>query len=232
MRGIQRLRVVLALAAFAGFQIPASGVAETGFGLPAAGAKTVHLSDGVGKNQMKFTSTAPLEEISGTAAGISGSFRFDPADLGQFEGRIQVEVQQMKTGISKRDGHLRSKDWLDAERFPAIVFEIKRLDGVEPVVRDTEKGRAVVKGRAVGAFSLHGVTVEKAVPFEATYILESEQTRKRAPGDFVMIQATFQIALKDFDIKGVQGLVGSRVGEVIDIQATLFGSTAAGPEKE
>ena len=110
MRSIRCLSIVLALVVFGGFIFPVSGIAETGFGLSIEGTRTVHISDRIGKNQMKFTSTAPLEEIRGTSSGISGSFRFDPADLGQFEGRIQVEVGRMKTGISKRDQHLCSGD--------------------------------------------------------------------------------------------------------------------------
>ena len=73
--------------------------------------------------------------------------------------------------------------------------------------------RAVIKGLAMGTFSLHGVDQEMEIPFEATYLLASEQTRKRAPGDFFVVKSEFQIALKDFDIAGARGLVGNRVGE-------------------
>jgi hypothetical protein len=57
-----------------------------------------------------------------------------------------------------------------------------------------------------------------------TYIPESDKTRQRAPGDLVMINADFTISLKDFNIAGTEGNVGSKVGETIKISAQLFGN--------
>ena len=198
--------------------------AETGFGLPIEGQKTVTLSNKVGKNQITFTSTAPLEEIEGTASGISGSLTLDPNHLETLSGAIKVDVLSMETGIKRRDRHLYSKDWLDADAHPEITFSVNGLQDLK--LAENTSGKVTVKGTAAGAFSLHGVTEEMQIPFEATYIPTSEQTQKRAPGDFVMVRATFQIALKAFNIAGVRGIVGSKVGEVIDVQATFFGSTA------
>ena len=50
--------------------------AETGFGLGTTGNRTFTISDKVGKNQISFVSTAPLEKIHGTASAVSGSVTF------------------------------------------------------------------------------------------------------------------------------------------------------------
>ncbi|MDP6777399.1 MAG: YceI family protein [Candidatus Latescibacteria bacterium] len=199
--------------------------AQTGFGLPLKGEKTVVLSDKVGRNQMVFVSTAPLEEIHGTAGGVSGSVTFDPNGLEDLTGKVVVQVKGMKTGISKRDRHLYSKDWLDGAQYPTISFEIDELEAVQQVKSDAAEGSAIVRGKAVGDFTLHGTTLEMNIPFVATYLPESAETRERATGDFVMVQATFKIALGDFGIKGVRGFVGSRVGETIEIRVSLYGTT-------
>lgn len=199
--------------------------AQTGFGLPIQGRKTVVFSDKVGRNQMVFISTAPLEEIHGTAGDVSGSVTFDPNGLEGLTGKVVVQVKGMRTGISKRDRHLLSKDWLDGERYPTFSYEIDELEAIEQVKSDATEGSAVVRGRAVGDFTLHGTTVEMRIPFVATYVPESEETRERVTGDLVMVQATFEIALRDFGIKGVRGFVGSRVGETIEVRVSLYGST-------
>ncbi len=54
---------------------------------------------------------------------------------------------------------------------------------------------------------------------------ESEATKKRAAGDLVMINANFSVALKDYNVKGKGGIVGSKVGETIQLEAALFGAT-------
>ena len=88
----------------------------------------------------------------------------------------------------------------------------------------------MIKGLAMGTFSLHGVDKEMVIPFEAMYLLASEQTKKRAPGDFFVVKGEFEIALKDFDIAGARGLVGNRVGKKIDLKTNFFGSTMRSEE--
>ncbi len=201
--------------------------AETSLGLPVEGVQTIVLRNEVGKNQIRFVSSAPLEEIHGTASEISGALKLDPTNLEGLTGKIEVQVASMETGIEKRDAHLHSEDWLDEKQFPVIVFEIA---GLKDVSVEAGEGKAVITGLAMGTFSLHGVDKEMEISFEATYLLASEQTRKRAPGDFFVVKSEFQIALKDFDIAGARGLVGNRVGKKIDLKTNFFGST--GVEEE
>ena len=42
---------------------------------------------------------------------------------------ITIATQSVTTGDEKRDGHLRSPDFFDVERFPAITFRSKRVEG-------------------------------------------------------------------------------------------------------
>ncbi|MCS7177502.1 MAG: YceI family protein [Candidatus Kapabacteria bacterium] len=201
--------------------------AATRLPLPVNQKKTVTLSNNVGPNLCKFLSSAPLEEFEGTADGISGSFTVDPSNLEATSGRIQVTVASMRTGITRRDEHLRSPEWLDAERYPTISFDVRELKEVR--ITEQSRDRATLTAKAVGTFTLHGVSKPMELPITLTYVLENLETRKRAPGDFVMVQSEFTISLRDFNIRGRQGIVGSRVGETIRVWVTLYGSTAASP---
>jgi polyisoprenoid-binding protein YceI len=201
-------------------------LAATKLPLPVSGKKVVTLSNAVGQNLCKFHSSAPLEEFDGTADGISGSFTIDPQNLEATTGRIQVAVASMRTGIARRDEHLRSPDWLDAERYPFITFELQGLKDIR--ITEQSNNRAVLTAKAVGIFSLHGVDKPMELPITLTYVLENAETRKRAPGDLVMVQSEFTISLRDFNIRGRQGVIGSRVGESIRVWATFYGSTASG----
>jgi len=191
-----------------------------GFGVGQDLPQTFAVSDDVGVNQITFTSSAPLEEIHGTASGVSGSVRFNPQAPDSLSGSISVDVRSMRTGISKRDGHLMSDDWLDADQFPTITFGLKRLDGISST--GGTGTQAPLKGSAVGDFTLHGVTKSIVIPIEATFLVESPATRKRASGDLLLIKASFQIALADFDVSGARGIVGKRVGKTIEVKAQFF----------
>jgi polyisoprenoid-binding protein YceI len=48
---------------------------------------------------------------------------------GAIFGRLDIQVASLHTGIGKRDEHLRSADFFDAERYPEIGVEVT---GIEP----------------------------------------------------------------------------------------------------
>lgn len=182
------------------------------------GQKTVTLTDKIQKNQFTWVSEAPLENIKGSSEGVTGSFTIDPKNLAGIRGTISTQVKTMKTGNATRDGHLQNSAWLNAAKYPAITFTIESVSDVKAT---GNKANA----RATGDFTMHGVTKKMTIPFEITYMPESEATKKRAPGDLVMIKADFTVALKDYNVAGAQGIVGSKVGETIKITAQLYGNT-------
>ncbi len=207
---------------FALFVLPVALTAATGFSGVSTGKKTYNLNNQVGANSLDFISEAPLENIKGTANGITGTFILDPSNLEATTGTITVQVRSMKTDIAKRDGHMYSSTWLDADKFPTIVYEVKGLKGLSVT---SSGGKHVAKGQAVGTFTCHGVSQPLTANVEISFLPESEETKKRASGNLAMITATFNVALADFKIKGKEGLVGSNVGEVIKIRATLFANS-------
>lgn len=202
-----------------------SQVLAGGFGLGTSGKKTFTINNKVGENEVKFISTAPMEDINGTAKGISGSVVLDPENLEATTAKLVIAVKSMKTGIKKRDKHLYSNEWLDAEQYPEIRFSMKKLSEVQSVSSDAKTGRAVAKAKAVGDFFLHGVSLEMTIPVTITYIRESEKTRERAPGDFLLVQTEFSVPLGKFNVTGKKGIIGSKVGEEISVKATLFAAS-------
>lgn len=209
------LAVITGLAAL---MVAHVSVHAQGLAVSATGTKKVTLSDRVGANQFTWASDAPLEQIKGTAGGISGTITIDPKNLSTMRGTISATVSTMKTGNGTRDGHLKGEAWLDASKYPTISFAISS-------VKDIKVNGTSATGTAVGKFTMHGVTKELSIPFTLKYIPESTATRERAPGDLIMVSADFTIALKDFNVAGAKGLVGSKVGEEISVKAQLFGST-------
>ncbi len=65
---------------------------------------------------------------------VSGSFRFDDATATLAELRIEIDAASVFTANDKRDEHLRGRDFLDARRFPKLVFTAggarRTVDGV------------------------------------------------------------------------------------------------------
>jgi polyisoprenoid-binding protein YceI len=190
-------------------------------GVPTSGTQTITLNDKVGHNQFTWVSEAPMENIKGSSEGVTGTLTIDPQDLSKLRGTVRTASATMKTGNATRDRHLLSSEWIDAARYPQIAFTITGM-------KDVKTSGAVATGNATGNFSLHGVTKAMTVPFKLTYVPENDKTRMRAPGDLMMVNADFTISLKDFNIAGTEGQIGSKVGETIKISAQLFGNAQHG----
>ncbi|MEN9282020.1 MAG: hypothetical protein RL594_955 [Bacteroidota bacterium] len=188
----------------------------------AGGAKKYALNNAVGKNGIEFVSDAPMEKITGTSDGVDGAFMLDAANLEATTGKIEVKVMTMKTANSKRDEHMYDAMWLDAAKYPTITFDVKSLKDVKVTTKD---GRSVVTAKAVGTFSCHGVTKSSTADVTITYLPESAETKKRASGNLVMIEAAFNVGLADHNITGKAGVVGKSVGETIAVKAKLFSNS-------
>jgi polyisoprenoid-binding protein YceI len=119
----------------------------------------------------------------------------------------QVDASSIDTRSDYRDGHLRSADFFDVEKYPTINFKSNK---VEPV-----KGNEY---NVIGDLTMHGVT--KPVQFKAEYA----GTGKNPFGKVVAgLSAKTKINRKDFGLNWNQALEsgGVLVSEDVTIEIDL-----------
>ena len=63
-----------------------------------------------------------VSTVRGSFAGATGTIEYDPVAPERGSVELRIPAASIDTGDEKRDGHLRSADFLDAERYPEIVF--------------------------------------------------------------------------------------------------------------
>ncbi|HSW54888.1 MAG TPA: YceI family protein [Ignavibacteriaceae bacterium] len=188
-----------------------------GFNLPSKGVQIFNLKDNEGRNQATFFSEARYENISGLSNNVWGQVAFDAKDLKTtLQGEVSISVSSLKTGIEKRDEHLQSLSWLNAEKHPTITFRIKEIHNVN-LIEDNE-----VKISLSGEFKLRGRT--KVIYTTATmkYLPENDITKTIMPGDLISIVAKFEIKLSDFDVRST--FIPNRVSDIIQISINIVGS--------
>src|SRR6201997_5391849 len=78
---------------------------------------------------------------------------------GAIFGRLDIQVPSLRTGIGKRDRHLLSADFFDAERFPEISVVVPAL---EPTTGNAADLRAT--------FTIKGVTAPVPLPVQAVLL--------------------------------------------------------------
>jgi polyisoprenoid-binding protein YceI len=61
--------------------------------------------------------------VRGKFHAVEGTITLDEENPANSTGTFSVQVASLNTGVEQRDGHLRSADFFDAERWPAATFE-------------------------------------------------------------------------------------------------------------
>ena len=141
----------------------------------------------------KFTATATGDEKDAAHAGVQAS----------------IDVASIDTGDEKRDAHLKTADFFDAEKFPTITFKSTKVEAAGDR-----------RFKLHGDLTMHGVTKPVVLDVEATPEVKGMRGETRAGA-----RATTKINRKDFGIswsKSMDGggvVVGDEVEVTIDVEA-------------
>jgi polyisoprenoid-binding protein YceI len=173
-------------------------------------------NDPNGRDTVALMLDAPLEVINGLSNSFKGTATVQD---NKASGRFTVPVKSLKTGNETRDGHLQNDRWLDAAKYPEIIFEFKDVALPGPL----EPGKPL-KINTQGKFTIKGVTREESVEVTAMLFKESAETKNRAAGDLLRLRAKFKIPLEAYGIKRTEALI-LKVGETAEVSVDAWGST-------
>lgn len=125
-----------------------------------------------------------ISNVKGTFDDFEAVIVYDPDNLENSSVEVAIDVASINTKDEKRDEHLRSEDFLHAEKHPKITFKSTKV---------IKKGDQYV---AVGPLTIRGVTKEIELPF----VLNGPITNPW--GQVVMgIEIEYELNRKDYDVK-------------------------------
>ena len=187
-------------------------------GAAVAAPLTFNFKDPKGVNTALFHLDAPLESVSGSANGITGTVTFDPEKPGDTKGKIVVTSESLTVPNSMMNGHLHSDKWLDAAKYAEISFEAKELKNVKT------KGD-VTTADAEGTFTCKGVAKDLTVPVTLTYLKDKLGARvPNLKGDLLVLRTRFTIKRSDFNIMAHQA--EDKVSDEIELTLAITGAAA------
>jgi len=97
-----------------------------------------------------------ISNVKGEFTRATGSVVFDPADPTAAKVDVVIDATSINTREPQRDGHLKSPDFLDTEKYPEITFHSTAV---------------VVAGKdsfeVVGDLTIHGVTQAVALQVDS-----------------------------------------------------------------
>ena len=173
--------------------------------------------DPKGVNNATFKLDAPLEAITGSANGVSGSVEFDPEKPEATKGAINVASSTMHVGNPMMKEHLQSAKWMDVNKYPEISFETKQLKNVKTSGDTTTAD-------AVGMLKIKDVSKEITVPIKLTYL--KDKLEKRVPnmkGDLLIVRSNFTIKRSEFNVNPGQG--EDKVSDEIELSLSVAGAS-------
>lgn len=134
--------------------------------------------------------------VTGSFRGLQGTVHFDPAlpDAASFH--VSVDANTVNTGIDMRDDHLRTRDYLDVQTYPRIVFASDRISA-------TRKPGTFF---ATGKLTIKNVTRSISFPFTAA-----------AQEGGYLFTGEFRINRKDFGVGG-----GSAIADNLTVLLSVF----------
>ena len=144
-----------------------------------------------------------VTNVKGHFSGITGSVILDESDIAKSSVEASMEAASLNTREPQRDAHLKSEDFLHAEKFPTLSFKSTRI---------ARKGDGLA---VTGDLTIRGVT--RSVVFD----VDGPTAPAKDPwGNFkVGLSATTKINRKDYGLNwnAVLEAGGVLVGDEVSI---------------
>jgi polyisoprenoid-binding protein YceI len=74
---------------------------------------------------------AMVATVRGGFKAFSGSLHFDADDVSKATAEVTIDATSIDSGNEGRDGHLKSGDFLDVEKYPTLTFATTRVEQVD-----------------------------------------------------------------------------------------------------
>ena len=139
-------------------------------------------------SQLGFTvSHLGIADVSGTFNDFDVTVQTSKPDFSDAVFELTANVASIDTRVDARDNHLKSADFFDAEKYPALTY---KGTGIQKVGQNQYK--------LSGNLTIHGVTKPVAMDLVHKGTVENAMNKKQTAG----FQVTGTIKRSDFGIGG------------------------------
>jgi polyisoprenoid-binding protein YceI len=148
-----------------------------------------------------------VSTVRGAFTKVSGSVVYDPANLNKSSIQAAIEAASVDTRVEMRDNDLRSPRFLDAQKYPTITFQSKKVEAA-----------GADKLKVSGDLTIHGVTKEVVLDVDGpTPSIKDPMGKDRLR---MGASATTKINRNDFGVSGLPGVVGDDITITLDVEMT------------
>jgi len=150
-----------------------------------------------------------ISNVKGQFTGVKGSLALDESDVTKSRVEASIDAGSITTREAQRDAHLKSPDFFDVEKFPALSFKSTQI-------KRAGEGELAV----AGDLTIHGITRNVVFTVEGP----TPQAKDPWGNTRLGLSATTKINRKDFGLTWNAALetggilVGEEVTITLDVQ--------------
>ena len=108
-----------------------------------------------------------ISNVRGDFSGVTGTVDYDGKDATKAKINATIDVNTINTREAKRDAHLKSADFFDAEKFPTMTF-------VSTSITPAGGNKYTLNGQ----LTIHGVTKPIALDLELTPVMTAQNVQR------------------------------------------------------
>lgn len=148
-----------------------------------------------------------ISNVRGRFEDFTGAVEFDEEDPARSSVEVQIEAASINTKEPQRDTHLRSPDFLDAEKFPQLRYKSRRVEMID-----------ASHGRMIGDLTIRDLARE--VVLDVEYAGKAKSPWGTVSAGF---SATAKLSRKDWGLTWNSPLEtgGFLVGDQVNISIEL-----------
>jgi len=159
-------------------------------------------------SQIQFTIRhMMISNVRGRFENFTGVVEFNEQDPTRSSVDVQIEAASINTREAQRDGHLKSPDFLNADKYPYLTFKSKRIEKTD-----------ATHGRMIGVLTIRDIA--KEVVLDVEYSGQAKSPWGTTSAGF---SATTKINRKDWNLTWNQTLEtgGVLVGDEVTVNIEL-----------
>jgi polyisoprenoid-binding protein YceI len=143
--------------------------------------------------------------VKGRLTEFAGTIVLNEADITRSSVEVAIKTASISSGIKRRDAHLRSADFLEADRYPNISFHSTKI----------EPGRDRNTLRLTGSLTIKGKNREVILDVD-----ELDHSRSPDGEEVRYYSANSELDRCEFEIGYGRGLIGRSLKVAINVQAS------------
>ncbi len=151
-----------------------------------------------------------VANVVGLFGKMTGIIYFDPPDVSRLSAEAEIDVTHLSTGSKARDEHLLSPDFLDASKYPKILFKTRSVEA---------KGER--KGQVIADLTIRGITRPISIEVECFGPVKSPFSGNSCIGfsGVTKINREDYGIVLEYQMEGGGLVVGKEVGITFEVQA-------------